>query len=222
MDERWTHYARMHVSAGLARSAYNTWLSHSTSLGYLLRFCPPPARFLSIGCSAAFFDVLVAAHGYEVTSVDNNAYVLEEARRTADAFDVRLELRLADAFDLGEFHGGFDVAYSAGLVEHWHGRRTVELLREHGRCAPLVQVEVPTVHTRRVESLVEVVEDMHLHTPREFRTRVREAGLEPLKLYPIGSVPTRSREMLESLLPPVLFRRLQLATGYSMGIGCFA
>jgi hypothetical protein len=220
--DRWSRYAELHASAGFVRTAYNTWMSQVISLGYLLAFRPPPARVLSIGCSAAFFDVLLAAHGYHVTSIDNDERVLEGARRTAATFDANLDIQLGDAFDLAEHHDRYDVAYSAGLVEHWYGGRTVELIREHARCAPLVQVEVPTAHTRKVESIPDVVEDMYLHTPREFRSRVRAAGLEPLKLYPLGSVPGRTREVIESLVPAMLFRRLQLLTGHSMGIGCIA
>jgi hypothetical protein len=222
LSDRWTQYAQRHLVPGIARTAYNTWLSHSVSLGYLLAWKPPPARFLSIGCGAGFFDVLVAAYGYEVTSVDNDPAVLEVAKRIARCFDVRLELQQAYAFDLKEHHDRYDVAFSAGLVEHWHGARTVELIREHSRCAPLVQVEVPTAHTLRIDAVPEVVEDMHLHTTRDFRARVIAAGLHPLKLYPIGSGPTRRREILESLLPPAFFRRLQLLTNYAMGIGCIA
>jgi hypothetical protein len=38
----------------------------------------------------------------------------------------------------------------------------------------------------------------------------------------VGGVPTRAREVVENVVPPVLFRRLQRAVGYSMGVGCIA
>jgi hypothetical protein len=100
----------------------------------------------------------------------------------------------------------------------------VELIREHARCAPLVQVEVPTVHTRvraagggRRE---EIAADAYLFTPRQLARRVREAGLEVMRTYPVGDLPTFRYRALRVATPPLLFRRLTLATGYSMGVGC--
>jgi hypothetical protein len=136
---------------------------------------------------------------------------------------VKLDLQLADAFDLKEFHDRYDVAFSAGLVEHWNGSKTVDLIGEHARCAPRVQVEVPTRHTlKRPENIPDVMEDTYLFKPREFAGRLVAAGLAIEKVYAIGSVPTRTREVVENILPPALFRRLQKLTGYSMGIGCIA
>ncbi len=221
--QRWSRYAIAALAEGTPRIAYNAWASHVTSLGYILKLQPPPARVISIGCGIAMFDILLAAHGYQVTSLDNDPTVLEAASRSARQFDVRLDIRLGDAFDLKEHHGCFDLAFSAGLVEHWNGTRTVSLITEHARCAPRVQVEVPTRHTMLLDQKIpEVVADMHLYTPGEFAKQFRKAGLAVEKVYTVGGVPTRAREVVESLLPPALFRRWQRLTGYSMGIGCIA
>ena len=221
-SDRWSRYAEQSLEGGLVRTAYNSWLSHVTSLGYMLRFQPPPARVLSIGCGTATFDILLAGHGYQVTSLDSDPQVLEIAGRSAQAFGLELDLKLGDAFDLKEYYDRYEVAFSAGLVEHWHGTKTVALVKEHARCATRVQIEVPTRHTMHVKSVPEVIADMHLFKPAEFAGRVREAGLVVEKVYAIGGVPTRTREIMESLIPPLLFRRLQRVTGYSMGIGCIA
>lgn len=220
--ERWSKYANAALRSGLAHHAYNSWLSHSPSLGYMLKYQPPPARVLSVGCGPAMFDILLAAYGYEVTSLDSDAEVLETVRRSMERFDVKLDVRQGDAFDLHEFHDKYDIAFSGGLVEHWNGTKTVELIAEHARCAPRVQIEVPTRHTLHLESIDEVVEDMHLFTPSEFAAKFGEAGLHVEKVYSVGGVPTHTREIVENLVPPVLFRRIQRVTGYSMGVGCIA
>lgn len=219
---RWSEYASSALSGGTLRAAYLAWLSHATSLGQLLRFRPPPARIISIGCGPALFDVLLVAYGYKVTSVDSDEAVLEFARGVGNSLSVDLDLRVADAFDLSDYHGKFDVAFSAGLVEHWHGRKTVELIQEHSLCAPVVQVEVPTSHTRKIAAVPGILDDAHLYRPREFIARVRDAGLIVKKVYPIGAVPTATRRVLEGVLPPGLFRPLQVLAGYSMGIGCIS
>jgi hypothetical protein len=138
-------------------------------------------------------------------------------------FDVKLDVRQADAFDLHEFHGSYDIAFSGGLVEHWNGTKTVELIAEHARCAPRVQIEVPTRYTLLLDNIIpEVIEDAHLFYPGEFAAQFRKAGLHVEKVYSVGGVPTRMRRIVENLVPPVLFRRVQRVTGYSMGVGCIA
>jgi SAM-dependent methyltransferase len=220
--DRWSRYANAVLRPGSAHMAYNSWLSHSTSLGYMLRYQPPPARVLSIGCGPAMFDILLAAYGYQVTSLDSDERVLEAVRRSMERFDVKLDVRLGDAFDLREFHDSYDIAFSAGLVEHWNGTKTVELIAEHARCAPRVQIEVPTRYTLLLDNIPEVIEDAHLYKPGEFASQFRKAGLRLEKVYSVGGVPTRMRRVVENLLPPVLFRRLQRMTGYGMSVGCIA
>ena len=222
-SKRWSRYADAALEHGSAHMAYNSWLSHSVSLGYMLKFAPPPARVISIGCGPAMFDILLTAYGYNVTSVDSDAGVLKNVERSMRKFDVELDLHQADAFDLHEFHNRYDVAFSGGLVEHWNGSRTAELIAEHARCAPRVQVEVPTRYTLMLDEIIpEVIADAHLYKPGEFAKQFRKAGLAVEKIYSVGGAPTRTRQVIENLLPPVLFRRLQRLAGYSMGVGCIA
>ncbi|HEX6548419.1 MAG TPA: class I SAM-dependent methyltransferase [Candidatus Dormibacteraeota bacterium] len=221
--ERWSRYAQAAMEAGALRTTFDNWTYQATTLGYMLQWQPPPARVISIGCGVGWFDILLLAWGYQVTSVDNDAEVLEAAERLGQRFGVERDLQQADAFDLLRFHDRYDIAYSGGLVEHWNGERTTELIAEHARCAPRVQVEVPTVHTLRLpEGMPEVLADAKLYRPREFVARVRAAELTINKVYPIGSVPIRTRVWLENLMPPFLFRRFQLLSGLSMGVGCVA
>ena len=88
--------------------------------------------------------------------------------------------------------------------------------------ARLVQVEVPTGRTWRIKNAGAASADMHAFRPSEFVARIRDAGLRPAKTYALGQAPSRGREVLESLMPPVIFRRVQLLTGLTMGIGVIA
>ena len=218
----WATYSKNVLGEAPLRSVYQNWQFHATSLGYLLRFQPPPARVLSIGCNLGLFDALLLAHGYQVTSIDNDPAVIEMAQAFSKQHGFELNLEQADAFDLKNYHDRFDVAYSAGLVEHWYGRETVRLLKEHARCAPIVQVEVPTRWTWRIKKVGPASGDMVTLNAGELKQRVRDAGLLPLKTYPLGAIPTRTREVFESLVPPVIFRRIQLLGGVSMGSGIIA
>jgi SAM-dependent methyltransferase len=218
----WAKYSRDVLGDAPLRAVYRNCQFHATSLGYLLRFQPPPARVLSIGCNLGLFDALLLAHGYQVTSVDSDPEVLEMAETLSGRLGFGLHFEQADAFDLKQYHDRFDVAYSVGLVEHWHGRETVRLLKEHARCAPVVQVEVPSRWTWRIENLGPAANDMVTLSARKLGQRVREASLVPIKTYPLGSVPSRLREVSEALVPPVIFRSLQLLADLSMGSGIIA
>jgi SAM-dependent methyltransferase len=218
----WAQYTRAVLGASPLRAVYQSWQFHASSLGYLLTFCPPPARVICIGCNLGLFDALLLAHGYQVTSVDNDPEVINMADTLSRRLGFGLKLEQADAFDLKAYYDQFDVAYSAGLVEHWNGRETVRLLREHSRCAPLVHVEVPTKWAWRIENVGPAAADMHTFRSKEFSARVRDAGLRPVKIYPLGRVPSRTRELWESAIPPFIFRRLQLLGDLSMGIGVLA
>lgn len=220
---RWARYANRALGRGVIRTAYDAWTHHIPTISNMLRIKPPPARVLSIGCGIGLLDVLLIGWGYEVTSLDSDPDVLEAARATGNSLGIDLTLVHGDAFDLRAHHDRYDVAYSGGLVEHWHGERTVELIREHARCAPLVQVEVPTRHTRvlvRTKEQEETLADAFLHTPREIIHRVRSAGLDVVRVYPIGDLPTWGHRILRAATPPFAFRLLELATGYTMGLGC--
>src|ERR1700694_3697444 len=62
----WLVYTRHALGAARSRAVYQNWHHHASSLGYLMQFRPPPARFLSIGCNLGLFDALLQSHGYEV------------------------------------------------------------------------------------------------------------------------------------------------------------
>lgn len=222
MNSAWSDYAQKILGDHPGQTIYDTWQYHAPTLGYLLTFRPPPARLISIGCSLGMLDAVFMAHGYEVLSVDNDPAVLAAAERLSQERGFGLRLEQADAFDLTKHHDQFDVAFSAGLLEHWHGREMVRLLKEHARCAPVVQAEVPTPWTWHVDSVEGVSQDMSPVRAPALRARALEAGLRPIKMYSIGGVPSRARVIAESLLPPVIFRRLQLWAGLSMGVGVIA
>jgi len=220
---RWAIYAERAAASGPIKVAYDAWTHHIPTLSHLIKAAPPPQRVLSIGCGLGLLDILLVGWGYNVTSVDRDAEVLERADALAASLGTKLRLVEGDAFHLEEHHDRYDVALSLGLVEHWHGQHTVDLIREHARCAPVVLVEVPTAHTRLLDPdwrTNEVLADAHLHTPRELSARMRAASLDVTAAYPIGDLPTIGHRLVRNLLPPPLSRRLQWTTGYTMGAGC--
>ncbi len=70
----------------------------------------PGQRVLDIGCGTGRHAVPLAALGLQVTGVDLSPAMLERAAARADAVGVELDLIAADARDLPDHLGGFDVA----------------------------------------------------------------------------------------------------------------
>jgi hypothetical protein len=210
------------LEQGGVQTIYQAWTYHMPTLTVLLRFQPPPARVLSIGCGLAMLDMLLVSHGYLVTSLDNDPEVLELAGQLGRRLGVTLDLQQGDAFDLKEHHDRYDLAFSAGLVEHWHGQHTVDLIAGHAHCAPRVQIEVPTPSSVVGASIDDIIEDAVFYRRREFTARVRRAGLTIEKVYAIGDVPNLQSKLLRNLMPPPAWYSLRLITGQSMGIGCVA
>ncbi len=70
----------------------------------------PGQRVLDIGCGTGRHAVPLAAMGLEVTGVDLSPAMLERAAARAAAAGIELDLIAADARDLPDHLGGFDVA----------------------------------------------------------------------------------------------------------------
>jgi len=70
----------------------------------------PGQQVLDIGCGTGRHAVPLAALGLHVTGVDLSPAMLERASARADAAGVELDLIAADARDLPDHLGGFDVA----------------------------------------------------------------------------------------------------------------
>jgi SAM-dependent methyltransferase len=176
---------------------------------------PAAGRLLDVGCGAGIFTALLAHHGYDVVGVDEDPTIVAYASELINYFRSSARVVPGSAFDLSPYHNRFDVAYSLGLVEHFPAERTVELIREQGRCAPIVLVVVPS----RFTWYAAPVTDERLYRRGQVEALVRRAGLRVRESFVYGEVPSRLARNLERGLPGAVYRRLQHLCSYGMGIG---
>jgi 2-polyprenyl-3-methyl-5-hydroxy-6-metoxy-1,4-benzoquinol methylase len=105
----------------------------------MLRFKPPPARVLEVGCSHGGFVALMRTLGYDATGLELSPWVVEFARCT---FDVPMLLGPLEDQDLPE--KSFDAVVLNDVVEHLPDplgtlQRCSSLLRDDG----VVVVQMP-------------------------------------------------------------------------------
>jgi SAM-dependent methyltransferase len=89
-------------------------------------------KAVEVGSGRGLNGVLYAVRGAEVTLVDSSRLALEQATALFAAFDTEPRAVVADLFALpAELEGGFDVAMSFGVCEHFLGKRRLAAIEAH-------------------------------------------------------------------------------------------
>lgn len=208
MSERWKEYFDGHKAfdANWLQSAVPHWGFHETLYGNIQRYCPRGGRILDVGCGPGWSAMYLAAQGYAATGIDNEASLVELARRQASRIGSSATFEVADAFDLSAFHGKFDLAFSCGVLEHFDREITIQLLAEQARCAKYVLIQIPSRYTAYTGQIT----DERIYTIAELRQIVVDAGLELEKSFGYGDLNATAVHLaLRQLLPRAAWRILQ-------------
>lgn len=89
-------------------------------------------KAVEVGSGRGLNGVLYAIRGAEVTLVDSSRLALEQAAELFSAFDAEPRTVEADLFALpAELRGGFDVAMSFGVCEHFLEERRLAAVKAH-------------------------------------------------------------------------------------------
>jgi SAM-dependent methyltransferase len=216
MTDRWLKYFEDKGIAGDAwlAGAVDHWLFSERLHGMLMRHCPKGARILDIGCGPGYSALYLSARGFAVTGLDNEPRLVEHARELARRCDSRATFEVADAADLGRFHGQFDAAYSIGVLEHFDRAQTVALLREQARCASIVLIAIPTPYTR----FAAPVTDERFYSVSGLRRIVADAGLRPIAAFGYGDITATKLHLTAYRLLPRAVYRLAQNLGYAYSI----
>lgn len=91
-------------------------------------------RVIEIGAGRGIYALLTALEGCSVTLLDNNKLALERAKEFFNEWERSFEGVYADAFSLPqELAGGFDIAMSFGLAEHFRYPERFQIFESHLR-----------------------------------------------------------------------------------------
>jgi SAM-dependent methyltransferase len=216
MSERWREYFDSHgaFDPGWLRAAVNHWGFHETLYGMIVRFCPAPARLLDIGSGPGWSGLYLSSLGYEVTGIDSEPSLVEISRLQAERLGVPIDFQVADAFDLSDYHGKFDLVFSCGVLEHFDRDVTVRLLREQALCAKKVLIQIPTKYTAYAGGIT----DERIYSIGELKKIVEDAGLCIESGFGYGDLgATPAHRFLRRILPRALWRLLQ-NRGYAYSI----
>lgn len=149
-------------------------------------------RVLDVGCGTGDNTIELAARGVDVTGVDMVPLALAEAKRRAEARGVSVDLRVADALDLGALGETFDVVLDSAVF-HVFGdeerRRYVaslaNVVREGGKLFVLVFSDRETryagprrITQREIHESFEPGFHVDAIEPARYVDRVREGGAE--------------------------------------------
>jgi SAM-dependent methyltransferase len=170
------------------------------------RHCAPPARLLDVGSGPGWFDFYLAARGYDVTGIDNEPSLVELATLRAERLNIPAHFEVADAFDLSNFYGKYDLVFSNGVLEHFDRDVTVKLLQEQKKCAPKVLIQIPTKHTAQSDG----ISDERIYTINELARIVEDAGMRVESKFGYGDLAsTRTNLLLRRAMPRAVWRWLQ-------------
>lgn len=216
MSERWQEYfeGQGAFGSGWLKAAVAHWGFHEVLYGTIQRYLPPSSRLLDIGCGPGWSDIYLSSLGYEVTGLDADERLVSHARSLNKVLGERAEFQQANAFDLSEYYGRFDLSYSCGVLEHFERDTTIRLLREQAKCSRYVLIQVPTAYTRYTGEIT----DERIYSVRELRGIVRDADLDIVLSFGYGDITaTRTAIWLRRLLPRGIWRWAQ-NMGYAYGI----
>jgi SAM-dependent methyltransferase len=218
MTDRWKDYVTqgVHAAGGPIPFALSQWAFLFPIFLAIRRSLPSGGKVLDVGCGAGIFTALLAHQGFQVVGVDEDPEIVAYANEMVGYFRSPAQVKQGSAFDLSNYYGQFDLAYSLGVVEHHEPAVTVQLIQEHARCAHVVLIAVPTRYTRYTGP----VTDERLYRRREVSGLVRLAGVSVKETFVYGEVPTAAARNLERLLPGMIYRRVKHVWSYGMGICC--
>jgi SAM-dependent methyltransferase len=216
MSDRWHEYIRGGIerAGGPIPFALEQWQFLAPVVERIRRSTPQGGRILEVGAGSAIFPSLLAHFGYQVTAIDNDERIVRLGREMAEYFRAPISVACGEAHDLRPWHGGFDLVYSLGVVEHFDASETQQLLTEQSRCAPMVIAVIPSKHTHLSGSHT----DERIYTRAQFARVVRGAGLDVRESFVYGDLPTWSSRQMARILPKVVTRPVRHLFTYGMGI----
>jgi 2-polyprenyl-3-methyl-5-hydroxy-6-metoxy-1,4-benzoquinol methylase len=218
MTERWVNFFTKEKEnyRSLLAYAVNHWLYNDPLYSRIKRTVKPPARILDVGSGPGLSAICLQENGYEVTGVDNDPELLTQAAANAKHFSSKAKFESADAFNLSEYAGQFDLVYSVGVIEHFEREKTVALLKEQSKCATYVVAVIPTKYSRYLIGTT----DERLYTIRDLEAMFAAAGLKVVDTFGYGDIYSPAHIWYKRILPHALYRLLQNKFSYAMGIGC--
>lgn len=102
-----------------------------------------PKKLLEIGSGTGAMSIFLSWLGVDVTSVDIEPAVTEQARVANSEMNGTAKFEVGDGFHLAYPDDSFDAVFHQGLFEHFSNEDIQAMVREQLRVAPKLIVSVP-------------------------------------------------------------------------------
>ncbi len=199
--------------------AFNWWHYNVPLLERIRQTVPPPATILEVGTGTGALAVLLAAHGYKVLGIDNDAQVIERAKELAEHLHVPCRFEVGDGFNLAGYENRFDLAFSSGVIEHFPVEDAIRMLREKSKTAKYVLATVPTWFALRNDPSTGPSGARPIRL-KELKSLFDQAGLEVLRGFGYGTPDGGFSPVYRFLLPHIVQLFLQNRLSYACTVGC--
>jgi SAM-dependent methyltransferase len=205
----WHKWFRSNIASrgGLFKFMYDSWVFSSPLYDTLFRLLPPPRSIIDVGCGYGGSTILLACMGYKVTAIDIDQEMLTQAIANASLFErigsTPVKFESADAFDLSNYYGKYDVAFSDGVIEHFRPEEAARVIHEQAKTARYVVVAVPT---RYLDEPFDGYK--YPYTLRSLEALCRHCGLISVRNLTMGNPPQRHLVTLQRITPHVLWNLL--------------
>lgn len=137
------------------------------------------ATILEVGCGSAIAAFGFGEHGYSVFALDIDSAVIDWVKSRYCFFNQYVRFCVGDMRQLPFLDHSIDVAYSQGVLEHYHDSGITDALREQGRVARIVVFDVPN----RRHGPLRLRGDERLLPMRHYRALCEAAGLHVESIY---------------------------------------
>ncbi|MEI6415380.1 MAG: class I SAM-dependent methyltransferase [Pseudomonadota bacterium] len=140
------HYTQHKKVAPLCAEDFERqWRIDQPFLDMLARHVPPAGRILECGCGLARTAMSMAHAGYQITALDHDSQILEQARINACQLALSMDFLQGDFFRLGEALRDrlFDGATHQGVLEHYDRMEIHAILAQQLGVSPVVVCSVP-------------------------------------------------------------------------------
>jgi len=199
--------------------AYEWWRYNAPLVDRIRQVVSPAARVVEIGCGTGALTILLSAYGYAASGVDRDPAVVAAAHTLARQFGVTCDFQVGDAFAMPAGPVLADLAFSAGVLEHFSSEDAIRFLQVQGRLARRVLAVVPTRFALRNDPSTEVSRARPLGLI-QLRHLFRRAGLQVVRQFGYGTPDGLFSVIYRYCVPGAGQWLLQNHLAYACSIGC--
>jgi len=146
MEEAWFDKFSKHLNVVFTEEDFKIYsIMVKKELPIYKKYLKKSAKLLDLGCGLGCMAVPLSKLGYKIIGIDNDAKVIEAAKKNGKNFGGKIEFMLMNIFDIDKNFGknSFDACIHGGLLEHFSKKDIRKLVDKQLFVAPLIICSMP-------------------------------------------------------------------------------